>query len=132
MSDETAGTEPKQVFLVMVFQATGPAEDRPVTGTAEDVVAVMGLAGDQKPFAWIGVDQADSIANPALVTPVAVPLAVPSPWHDRDDQMVTGLVELSADQLGDGPVADDIDHLLAQLATSRDIINGAARGLLSR
>jgi hypothetical protein len=86
---------------------------------AEDVVAVIGTSGRHYRFEWVGPDQRASISNPALVTPVKVRLAVPSPWHSDSAGMLAGLVQLDTSQLGDGPVDDDVDHLLAELAKSR-------------
>ncbi len=120
-SDNTPSPSPtsaKKVFLVATFAAEG-GTGGPARGTAEQVVAVIGMAEDQQRFEWIGNDQQDSVTNPALVTPVEVPMALPSPWHDADDGMVTGLVQLAPEQLGDGPVDDDLDHLLSALAASR-------------
>lgn len=121
-------TQNKKVFLVAAFRHTEPMVDGPVTGTAEDVVAVIGMAGGEKRFAWVGGSCEDSIINPAMVTPVKVRLAVASPWHPEGDGVVTGLVQLAPDQLGTGSVDEDIDHLLAELATSR----GAAPATVSR
>jgi hypothetical protein len=126
------GRPDKKVFLVAAFPAE-PAGDRggaggpqhapaaagPMSGMAEHVVAVIGMAGDRQRFAWVGDDQDDSLANPALVTPVRVPVGLPSPWHPREDGMVTGLVPLAREQLGGGSVDDDLDHLLAELGRSR-------------
>ena len=110
----------KKVFLVAAFRTgTTGADDGPVTGTAEDVVAVIGMAGGRRRFEWVGPNREESIANPALVTPVKVRLAVPSPWHPDGDGMVTGLVQLDTARLGDGTVDEDIDHLLSELAKSR-------------
>ena len=110
----------KKVFLVAAFRSEGPAAGLgPVAGTAEDVVAVIGMSGDRQRFEWVGSTQEDSIDNPALVTPVRVRLALPSPWHPHRDGVVTGLVQLDNAQLGDGSIDDDIDHLLAELAKSR-------------
>jgi len=113
----------KRVFLVAAFPA-GLAGDTeppaPISGMAEHVVAVIGMAGDRQRFEWVGDGQRDSVANPALVTPIRVGLGLPSPWHPDEDGMVTGLVPLAAEQLGDGSVDDDLDHLLAELARSRD------------
>ncbi|MEM7323443.1 MAG: hypothetical protein AAF531_10195 [Actinomycetota bacterium] len=117
----------KKVFLVAAFRSPDRETEGPLTGMAEDVVAVMGMEGDENRFAWVGIDQADSIANPAMVTPVRVRLAVPSPWHPDGGDMLTGLVQLAPEQLGTGPVADDIDHLLAELATSRARPDGPTR-----
>lgn len=125
-NDHTAGrdgtVQDKKVFLVAAFRRLDQdrrADGGPVSGMAEDVVAVIGMAGGTKRFAWVGDSQDDSIANPALVTPVKVRLALPSPWHPEQDDVVTGLVQLAPDQLGAGSVDDDVDHLLAELATSR-------------
>lgn len=109
--------ERKRVFLVAAFPANG--DPGPAKGLAEHVIAVIGMDGDHQRFEWVGDDQADSVDNPALVTPVRVPLGLPSPWHDGDDAIVTGLVQLADEQLGDGPVDDDLDHLLAELGRSR-------------
>ncbi|MGI9596068.1 MAG: hypothetical protein ACR2QK_07910 [Acidimicrobiales bacterium] len=114
-----ADKKEKKVFLVAAFRSD-EAAGGPVTGTAEDVVAVIGMAGDQQRFEWVGPNQEESIANPALVTPVKVRLALPSPWHPENDGIVTGLVQLDSAQLGEGTVDDDIDHLLIELAKSRD------------
>lgn len=110
----------KKVFLVAAFSHPEPIGEEPVSGMAEDVVAVMGMAGQQKRFAWVGSDREDSIGNPAMVNPVRVRLAVASPWHDEDKHIVTGLVQLDPAQLGTGSIDEDIDHLLRELATSRD------------
>ncbi len=107
----------KRVYLVAAFPA--PDGPGPPEGLAEHVVAVIGMDGDRQRFEWVGDDQADSVTNPALVTPVRVRLGLPSPWHDEADRMVTGLVQLAPGQLGDGSVDDDLDHLLAELARSR-------------
>lgn len=107
----------KRVYLVAAFpdsETPGPTE-----GLAEHVVAVIGMEGDQRRFEWVGADQVDSVTNPALVTPIRVRLGLPSPWHRPDDAMATGLVQLAPEQLGDGTVDDDLDHLLAELARSR-------------
>jgi hypothetical protein len=110
----------KKVFLVAAFPSEGrSAEDGPLTGMAEDVVAVIGMAGSRQRFEWVGSDERDSISNPALVTPVKVRLALPSPWHAESEQMVTGLVQLAPSQLGSGSIDDDIDHLLTELEKSR-------------
>ncbi len=110
----------KKVFLVAAFRTDETEVDAgPVTGMAEDVVAVIGMAGAEKRFEWVGSDQQDSICNPALVTPVKVRLALPSPWHAAGDEMVTGLVQLAPTQLGTGTIDDDVDHLLSELAKSR-------------
>ncbi len=110
----------KKVFLVAAFRTdTAGDDDGPATGTAEDVVAVIGMAGGRQRFEWVGPNREQSIANPALVTPVKVRLAVPSPWHPEGDGMVTGLVQLDTTQLGDGTVDEDIDHLLIELGKSR-------------
>lgn len=115
-----AETMEKKVFLVAAFRhKQGAAESGPVTGTAEDVVAVIGTYGDTYRFEWVGPDRQQSIAKPALVTPVKVRLALPSPWHEDGDGMLTGLVPLDTTQLGDGSLDDDIDHLLAELGKSR-------------
>ncbi|MGH1489755.1 MAG: hypothetical protein ACRBK7_10225 [Acidimicrobiales bacterium] len=115
-----AETREKKVFLVAAFRSekasTGPG---PITGTAEDVVAVIGMSGDKQRFEWVGPNQQESIANPALVTPVKVRLAVPSPWHAEVDGVLTGLVQLDTAQLGDGTVDEDIDHLIGELKKSR-------------
>lgn len=119
----------KKVFLVAAFPdprvggdgaapSSGPTAG-PVSGMAEHIVAVIGMDGDRQRFEWVGDDQRNSVANPALVTPVRVGLGLPSPWHPDQDAMVTGLVPLAAGQLGTGPVDDDLDHLLAVLARSR-------------
>lgn len=116
--DHRGSQRTKQVFLLAAFRqrdSQGPA----ASGVAEDVVAVMGVQGNRRRFEWVGDDQLDSIKNPALVVPVDVPMALPSPWHDDDEGMMTGLVELSADQLGDGSLDDDIDHLVHELGRSR-------------
>lgn len=111
----------KKVFLVAAFNSEGRAAGlSPITGMAEDVVAVIGMAGDRQRFEWVGSDERDSIANPALVTPVKVRLALPSPWHAENEGMATGLVQLAPAQLGPGTVDDDIDHLLIELAKSRE------------
>ena len=109
----------KKVFLVAAFRAVGAAPSGPATGMAEDVVAVIGMADDRQRFEWVGDDRDDSVSNPALVTPVKVRLALPSPWHPPEDGIVAGLVQLAPAQLGDGPVDDDVDHLLAELAKTR-------------
>ncbi len=134
--DGTGADDPpkpdKKVFLVAAFRDRDPRAEHgagPVTGTAEDVVAVIGMAGDQQRFAWVGPNQEESIANPALVTPVKVRLALPSPWHPPNDGMVTGLVQLDTSQLGDGTVDEDIDHLLNELAKSRDPGSSSARSV---
>ena len=107
---------PKRVYLVAAFRASaGPG---PADGMAEHVVAVIGMEGDRQRFEWVGDDQFDSVTNPALVTPIRVRLGLPSPWHD-DDGMVTGLVQLAPEQLGDGSVDDDLEHLLTELDRSR-------------
>jgi hypothetical protein len=116
----------KKVFLVAAFRHHGQASDGPVTGMAEDVVAVIGMEGGEKRFAWVGVSCDDSILDPAMVTPVKVRLAVPSPWHPEEDSIVTGLVQLAPAQLGSGSVEEDISHLLTELATSRR--GASARG----
>lgn len=115
----TGRQKDKKVFLVAAFRHEGSLADGPVTGMAEDVVAVIGMAGGEKRFAWVGVSWEDSIINPAMVTPVKVRLAVASPWHPESEKVATGLVQLAPDQLGTGSVDDDIDHLLTELATSR-------------
>ncbi len=120
--DHHTGPDPgerpsKRVYLVAAFpdsDVPGPTE-----GLAEHVVAVIGMEGDQQRFEWVGDDQGDSVANPALVTPVRVRLGLPSPWHHPDDAMATGLVQLAPEQLGDGTVDEDLDHLLTELARSR-------------
>lgn len=110
----------KKVFLVAAFRTEGESvAEGPLTGMAEDVVAVIGMAGSRQRFEWVGRDQQDSVSNPALVTPVKVRLALPSPWHDAGDEMVTGLVQLAPSQLGTGTIDDDVDHLLSELAKSR-------------
>lgn len=114
----------KKVFLVAAFQPGAgdpqrPAAAGPISGTAEHVVAVIGMQGDRQRFEWVGADQHDSVANPALVTPIKVNLGLPSPWHPDNDGVVTGLVQLAPEQLGDGTVDDDLDHLLAELGRSR-------------
>jgi hypothetical protein len=122
----TAGPEPsppahpmaKKVFLLAAFQADRPVDDVR-SGTAQDVIAVIGISGDHHRFEWVGPDQAESIANPALVTQVPVRLALPSPWHPEADRIMTGLVQLDHSQLGDGSVDDDIEALLSALAKSR-------------
>lgn len=123
---ERPGSAPtKKVFLVAAFpdhRVTGDGAappPGPVSGMAEHVVAVIGMDGDRQRFEWVGDGQPDSVANPALVTPIRVGLGLPSPWHPEGDAMVTGLVPLAADQLGSGPVDEDLDHLLAELARSR-------------
>lgn len=111
---------PKRVFLLVAFRCPGLGpEAGPINGMAEDVVAVMGMDDTHQRFEWVGRDQLDSIANPALITPVEVRLALPSPWHADDPEIATGLVPLAEAQLGDGSLDDDIDHLLAELANSR-------------
>lgn len=118
----------KKVFLVAAFHNEGQsADDGPLTGMAEDVVAVIGMAGERQRFEWVGADQKDSVTNPALVTPVKVRLALPSPWHSEEDRMVTGLVQLAPTQLGTGTIDDDIDHLLGELSKSRH--TGLAEGM---
>ncbi|MEM9561584.1 MAG: hypothetical protein AAGA93_03135 [Actinomycetota bacterium] len=123
MSDTTSNADPKKVFLVAAFRAEpddeGAPAPGPTSGTAEHVVAVIGMQGDRQRFEWVGDDQGDSVANPALVTPIQVRLGLPSPWHPEDDGMVTGLVQLAPEQLGGGTVDEDLDHLLAELAGSR-------------
>ncbi len=116
----------KKVFLVAAFRAEppagpdgGPPPMGPTSGTAEHVVAVIGMEGDRQRFEWVGDDQHDSVASPALVTPIDVRLGLPSPWHPEGDGMVTGLVQLAPAQLGEGSVDDDLDHLLAELGRSR-------------
>ena len=116
----------KKVFLVAAFRHQGAAVDGPISGMAEDVVAVIGMEGGEKRFAWVGVSCDDSIHDPAMVTPVKVRLAVPSPWHSDEAGMVTGLVQLAPAQLGSGSVEEDISHLLTELATSRR--GASARG----
>ncbi len=120
----TSDADRKKVFLVAAFRAGpddggAPPAPGPTSGTAEHVVAVIGMQGDRQRFEWVGEDQHDSVANPALVTPIQVRLGLPSPWHPDGDGMVTGLVQLAPEQLGDGTVDDDLDHLLAELARSR-------------
>lgn len=116
-----AKKQDKKVFLVASFRSDdGATGSGPVTGTAEDVVAVIGMAGEHQRFEWVGPNREESIANPALVTPVKVRLALPSPWHPDGDGMVTGLVQLDTAQLGEGSVDEDIDHLLTELGKSRD------------
>lgn len=107
----------KRVYLLAAFPATG--DQGPAEGLAEHVIAVIAMECDQQRFEWVGEDQGDSVANPALVTPIRVRLGLPSPWHDTDDDMVTGLVQLAPEQLGDGTVDEDLDHLLTELARSR-------------
>ena len=120
VDDRTIGMADKKVFLVAAFQKeTTEDGSSPVTGMAEDVVAVIGMEGSHKRFEWVGADEHDSISNPALVTPVKVRLALPSPWHAADDGVVTGLVQLAPTQLGTGTIDDDVDHLLSELAKSR-------------
>jgi hypothetical protein len=121
VDDRTIVMADKKVFLVAAFRNDATADDdpSPVTGMAEDVVAVIGMEGSHKRFEWVGTDEHDSIANPALVTPVKVRLALPSPWHPADDDIVTGLVQLAPTQLGTGTIDDDVDHLLSELAKSR-------------
>ena len=116
---EDAAAE-KRVFLVAAFRPEGAAPIGPATGMAEDIVAVIGMGGDRQRFEWIGDDQEDSVTNPALVTPIKVHLALPSPWHRPEDGFVTGLVQLAPTQLGTGSVDDDVDHLLTELAKTRD------------
>ncbi len=107
----------KRVYLVAAFpDADGPG---PTEGLAEHVVAVIGMDGDRQRFEWVGDDQADSVGNPALVSPIRVRLGLPSPWHHPDEAMVTGLVQLAPEQLGAGTVDEDLDHLLAELDRSR-------------
>lgn len=116
-----AETREKKVFLVAAFR-NEEAESSgagPTTGTAVDVVAIIGMCGDHHRFEWVGPNEKESIANPALVTPVKVRLALPSPWHDEDDGMLTGLVQLDTSQLSEGTIDEDIDHLLAELRKSR-------------
>ena len=111
----------KKVFLVAAF-AADRADDvaaGPVGGMAEQVVAVIGIDGDRQRFEWVGADQGESVTNPALVTPIRVALGLPSPYHPPDDRMLTGLVQLTQAQLGDGSVDDDLDHLLRELNRSR-------------
>ena len=110
----------KKVFLVAAFRIEGQSAGHgPITGMAEDVVAVIAMAGATQRFEWVGSGKQDSISNPALVTPVKVRLALPSPWHPESEQMVTGLVQLAPTQLGTGSIDDDMDHLLGELARSR-------------
>ncbi len=110
----------KKVYLLAAFRDGETASDGgPTTGMAEDVVAVIGMADGRQRFEWVGAGQEDSVANPALVTPVKVRLALPSPWHPDGDGIVTGLVQLAPAQLGDGTIDEDIDHLLAELAKTR-------------
>ncbi len=121
-SQETAQ---KKVFLVAAFRPESAAPNAAATGapvpagTAQDVVAVIGIAGEHRRFEWVGPSQEASIANPALVTPVPVRLALPSPWHPDRDGVMTGLVQLDHSQLGDGTVDDDLDALLGELGKSR-------------
>lgn len=118
--DPVAEAAPKKVFLVAAFRSDrATTADAVGTGTAHDVVAVIGIAGDRRRFEWVGPTQEQSIANPALVTPVPVRLALPSPWHPSEERVMTGLVQLDHSQLGQGSVDEDIDALLAALATSR-------------
>ncbi len=114
------GPSEKRVFLLTAFRHPGLTPDGgPITGMAEDVLAVIGMDGPRQRFEWVGTDQLDSIANPALITPVEVRLALPSPWHVDDPEMATGLVPLDAGQLGDGTLDEDVDHLLAELSITR-------------
>lgn len=111
----------KQVFLVTAFGAPKRSGvPGPVSGQAEQVLAVIGIEGERRRFEWVGDGPEDSVANPAVVTPVTVDQGIPSPWHPDGSGIATGLVELGAAQLGTGPVDDDLDHLLAELAHSRD------------
>ncbi len=114
-----AETREKKVFLVAAFRNEESGGTGPITGIAEDVVAVIGMSGERHRFEWVGPNEQESIAHPALVTPVKVRLAVPSPWHDEGDGMLTGLVQLDTSQLGDGTIDEDIDHLLTELGKSR-------------
>lgn len=116
---DMAEKKDKKVFLVAAFHSEDQPGAGPVTGTAVDVVAVIGMAGDDQRFEWVGPTQEESIDNPALVTPVKVRLALPSPWHPAEQGVVTGLVQLDSTQLGGGTVDEDIDHLLTELAKSR-------------
>lgn len=119
---EKPGKQEKKVFLVAAFRTDeATIASGPVTGTAEDVVAVIGMAGDRQRFEWVGPNQQESIANPALVTPVKVRLALPSPWHPEGGGMVTGLVQLDTAQLGQGTVDEDVEHLLSELSKSRGV-----------
>ena len=121
VDDRTVAMAEKKVFLVAAFRTEGTtAGEGPITGMAEDVVAVIGMAGEEKRFEWVGTDQQDSISNPALVTPVKVRLALPSPWHAAESDVVTGLVQLAPTQLGTGTIDEDMEHLLSELAKSRD------------
>ena len=118
---DMAEKKDKKVFLVAAFHNEHQPEPLgPVTGTAVDVVAVIGMAGDDQRFEWVGPSREESIDNPALVTPVKVRLALPSPWHPADQGVVTGLVQLDSTRLGGGTVDEDIDHLLTELAKSRE------------
>ncbi|MEM7275528.1 MAG: hypothetical protein AAF547_20800 [Actinomycetota bacterium] len=119
-AEERADGQDKAVYLVAAFPLPDQAPDGPVSGMANDVVAVVAVDGEDRHFAWVGADCDDSVANPALVTSVRVEVGVPSPWHPADRPMATGLVRLADDQLGTGPVADDVEHLLAELARSRN------------
>lgn len=133
MNDKSRGRTPaKKVFLVAAFRHEASAEGGPVAGMAEDVVAVIGIEGGEKRFAWVGVGCEDSIENPAMVTPVKVRLALPSPWHPEGAGIVTGLVQLAPAQLGTGPVEDDVSHLLAELATSREASPGPEQQIVNR
>lgn len=118
-AEPVAEAAEKKVFLVAAFRPEGAAPVGPATGMAEDIVAVIGMGGDQQRFEWVGDDQEDSVTNPALVTPVKVPLALPSPWHPPGNGFVTGLVQLAPTQLGGGSVDDDVDHLLTELSKTR-------------
>ena len=124
-NDDDGGQTPqsptKKVFLVAAFAAGSPEDGMagPVSGMAEQVVAVIGIDGDRQRFEWVGADQRESVANPALVTPIRVDLGLPSPYHPTADRMLTGLVQLAPAQLGDGSVDDDLDHLLRELGRSR-------------
>lgn len=116
----------KAVYLVAAFPVPDPAPDhdsdssgRPVSGLAQDVVAVMATAGAEQRFEWVGSDVEDSVANPALVSPVPVEVGLPSPWHRPEQRMATGLIRLSADQLGTGSIDEDLAHLLTELERSR-------------
>lgn len=120
-SGPAADPPDKRLFLVVTFRGEGgqPADGAPVTGTADQVVAVVGMEGDHQRFEWVGGDRSDAVARPALVTPVLVRAGLPSPWHPPQEQMMTGLVQLAPEQLGDGTVDDDMSHLLEALAAAR-------------
>lgn len=111
----------KRLFLVVTFRPEGSraSGDGPVTGTADQAVAVVGMEGDHQRFEWVGGDRNEAVTRPALVTPVLVRVGLPSPWHPPQDGVMTGLVQLAPEQLGDGSVDDDMTHLLDALAASR-------------